>query len=206
MIENINKLIQSVNSGAGISAEELKQKYMTAQMNYEIAPVKLGQAKADYFTFLKGPNGYAKMQNEEKTELVEKNIEEMTKTFDKNYEMANESKQLLVTLVNNTNKMKELNDEYIHKNDKLKMKIEKMKNQVFTNDRKSFYNSQKIDGLTHWSTVGRWIYYIFLLVYIVYALSSYIVTKKLSMFHLFVILFLIFYPYIMLSVTNRWHK
>lgn len=174
-------------------SEQLKQKYLDAQTNVQTAPSQLATAKLNYYTYTQGSAAYDRQQEAE----LKSNAEEI----------ANALKQILNDEVNdaltlnkyyesmlvNSEANDELLDYYITENDKLKKKLGKKYTDVYTNDRKTYYEQNALDQLKQWYNLWWYIYYMLI---IVLSISMFVASYTMSKLKLFVIfILLLFYPY-----------
>lgn len=98
-----------------------------------------------------------------------------------------------IYLVNLPN-TKELHDNYIENNMNLERKIRHASTDVYTNDRKSFYENDALDAIKNYHTLFRWIYFIIVLSFIV---SCFLVKTEISIRNrIIILLLLVLYPYI----------
>jgi len=61
--------------------EELKQKYLDAQTNMQIAPIKLEETKRKYYTYSEGPTYYENMREQELNQKIKKISELLVENF-----------------------------------------------------------------------------------------------------------------------------
>lgn len=138
-------------------AEQLKNKYLTAQANLTLAEPQYQIAKEKYYTYISGQGGYTEMLEQELTEKANLFVEK----FKENYDLEkNKIKVQLETydgLLINFRNIVDLFKKYKIENVKLFKQLKEETNDVLTNDRKTYYEDQQNDSLNLY-------YYYFLLV------------------------------------------
>lgn len=141
--------------------QELKDKYMNAQLKVSLVEPQLELAKKNYYTYISGENGYADMiENEfnEKADLI------IQKFKDSYYDEIAKIKSKLDTykgLLINFKNVLDLEKKYTTENKQLYKKLKEDTNDVLTNERKTYYEDQSIESL------NTYYYYILLIIYII---------------------------------------
>ena len=96
--------------------------------------------------------------------------------------------------VYNFNNSNELYQDYVVTNKELKHRIDDASNDIYTNDRKSYYNNQEISGLILWHIWLRWIYIIILISFV---LCMFFVKSELKVrMQIYILIALFIYPFI----------
>lgn len=187
---------------------ELEQLYLKAQKNVKTAPSELYTAKKNYYVNIDGTAGYNKMIKTQYTDEVDKISKEKQALFDNNIKIATVLTGDYNSLFTNYEYVNELYMDYVDKNAELTKSIDSKESDVITNDRKSYYETQNYDYLTHW-------YYIFIRIYIllvvVFLLAVFLSPSNLSYLKKFgILLLLLVYPFVityiilfMLSISNK---
>lgn len=142
------------------AAENLKQKYESAESNLVLAEPNYELAKKNYYIYVSGENGY--------NEMIEKELTQKStlfvKKFKENYNIEkNKIKTQLNTyggLLINYNNVVELYEKYKNENEKLERQLKDNTNEVLTNERKTYYEEQQNDILN--------LYYYYFLIVIYY--------------------------------------
>jgi len=174
-------------------SEELKQKYLDAETNLQIAPIKFEQSKKNYYTYSQGSSYYNNMQEEELKSKAEKISQMLEENFNNEVLNANIMNTYLNTELINSNNSIDLLNEFLEKNKTLKLTLRERHGDILTNDRKSYYEDEAFTSLKLWYSFLWYIYYIFviiLLLAIIFSPSQLTIFKKVVLFILFV-----FYPY-----------
>jgi len=139
--------------------DELKQIYLKSQSNLASAPVQLQVAQKNYVTFTQGESAY--------NDLLDNQLQEKAQTIaDKFTEIFEEETGKFITKLNtyqglllNYKNIIELYFKYKKENIQLIKDLKNETNDVLTNERKTFYEDQKIDGLK---------FYYFYFLYVIY--------------------------------------
>ena len=182
------------------ASEELKQKYLDAETNMQIAPIKLEQSKKNYYVYTEGSSYYDNMREEElkqKAETVSKMIEE---NFNNELLSANTMNSYLNTALINSKNTTELLHEYSEKNMILKSKLRDSKGDILTNDRKTYYEMEALERLQSWYRFFWWIYYLLVICFILALIlspSDLSFIKKIILAIVFV-----FFPYLFHITTH----
>jgi len=200
----INQLLaqtsQSLLCGPGTECEktqktqDLQQKYLAAQTLLQSAPVQEQTAEKDFYVYTQGDAAYNNMLNQRLAVKANVKVNEINVSFTENTKKAKELNDTLGSLTTNYQHVLELNNNYIEENDELKRQINSYKNNLTTNDRKTYYEDQNFDILNYWFTIWRWIYFTLVTVFgvaIFLTKSSYSIWIKLIL-----LLLLIIYPFV----------
>ena len=181
-------------------SEELKQKYLGAQTNLQTAPINLENTRKNYYVFTEGRPFYDNMLEEELKQKAEQIAILLSENFNNEVKDANVMNIYLNTALINSKYTKELLQEYLEKNQILKLKLRETHGDILTNDRKTYYETDAYDNIVLWYRFFWWIYYIVVLMLILALLlspSSLTWMKKIIVLVLF-----IFYPYYITYVVN----
>jgi len=116
---------------------------------------------------------YNKMVLDEATILADEMVKAMQKKFDDI--VIDKERQIEVndSLETNYQRMNDLYDEYSEENDKMERFLKKVKDDIVTNDRKTYYEQQYIDSLENRYYWYRFIYIFLLLIIIGIILFKY---------------------------------
>ena len=154
-LNKLNSFIESANNIISCDSEcqrnktiqELKNKLETAESNLTLAAPEFEIAKRNYYTYISGQSGYM--------ELIEKELEEKADVFVKLFKDSYETeiskiKTQLDTyngLLINFRNIVDLYKQYKKENKDLFEELKEETNDILTNDRKTYYENQEIDGL-----------------------------------------------------------
>jgi hypothetical protein len=181
--------------------DELKQKYLDAETNVQIAPTKLEQTKKNYYVYKEGRPFYDNMLEEELKQKAEKISELLGESFNEEVSSALTMNQYLNTALINSEYTSELFKKYASENQELKLQLRNSRGDILTNDRKTYYETDALNQLELWYKFWWYIYYILILVFtiaLVVSPSQLTMIKKVVIFVL-----LLFYPYY-IDYIVRW--
>jgi hypothetical protein len=153
-------------------SEELKQKYLDAETAMQTAPIKLEQTKKNYYIYTEGRPYYDNMKEEELKTKAETLGELLKENFNNEISSANTMNTYLNTALINSENTKELLEEYLDKNQILKLKLRERQGDILTNDRKTYYELEALDRLKLWYSVFWYIYYMLVIVFLLALLLS----------------------------------
>ena len=181
--------------------DELKQKYLDAETNIQIAPIKLEQTKKNYYVYKEGRPFYDNMLEEELKQKAEKISELLGETFNEEVSSANTMNQYLNTALINSEYTSELFKKYTSDNQELKLQLRNSRGDILTNDRKTYYETEALTQLKLWY---RFWWYIYYMLVIVFTIALFISPSQLTMIKKVVLfVLLIFYPYY-IDYIVRW--
>jgi hypothetical protein len=169
--------------------DELKQKYLDAETNIQIAPIKLEQTKKNYYVYKEGRPFYDNMLEEELKKKAEKISELLGESFNEEVSSANTMNQYLNTALINSEYTSELFKKYTSDNQELKLQLRNSRGDILTNDRKTYYETEALTQLKLWYRFWWYIYYILILVF---TIALFVSPSQLTMIKK-VVLFLIIY-------------
>lgn len=172
--------------------DELKQKYLDAETNMQTAPIQLEQSKKNYYIFTEGRTYYDNMLEEELNKNANMISKLLSENFNDEISSANTMNTYLNTALINSENTKELLEEYLKKNQLLKVKLRERHGDILTNDRKTYYEIEAYENLVLWYRFFWWIYYIVVLIMILVLIFS---PSYKVFYKIVIIVLLIFYPY-----------
>jgi len=176
------------------AAQTLQQKYLDAQVNLQTAPIQLQQAAKKYITYTQGQAGYDDYINSELQTKADAIIETLKKSFTDSINSAKILSNTYSTQIINSQYASQMYEKYLEENAELDTKLKDNSYDIFTNDRKTYYEDQGIDDLKWWYVVFFRFYVIMILAYIILFFIS---TSNFSIFsRIFILLGLIIYPFI----------
>ena len=180
---------------------ELKQKYLDAQTNLQIAPINLENTKKNYYVYSEGLPFYNNMLEEELQQKADKISTLVSEHFNSEVSDANIMNTYLNTALINSKYTKELLENYLEKNTKLKLELKESYGDILTNDRKTYYETDALTSLTLWYRLFWYIYYVLVIMIILAFIFSPIKLLKIQKFIISVLL--LFYPYY-IDYILRW--
>lgn len=143
------------------TADKLKQNYLNSQTNLASANNQVQVAQKNYVTFTQGASGY----NDLLENQLQEKAQQITDTFTEYFN--NDSKEITTQigtyegLLINFKNVADLYLKYKKENIQLIKDLKNETSDVLTNERKTYYEDQKIDGLK------GFYYYILLGIYII---------------------------------------
>jgi len=195
--ELLEKSMQTLSCGPTCQkakvSEQLKQKYLDAETNIQTAPSQLATAKRNYYTYTQGSASYNKIQETELQTKAEDIANTLKTIFDDEVNDALTLNKYYDSMLVNSKGNDELLNHYISENEKLKKKLGKKYTDVFTNDRKTYYEQNATDELKKWYSLWWYVYYILIFALSVVIFVASYTMSKIKLFVIFVLLF--FYPY-----------
>jgi hypothetical protein len=180
------------------TANELEQKYISAQAEIKTAPINLENAKKNYYIFTEGENTYNEMLEKELQEKANEIGKLISDSFNSEIEKAKLLNKYLNTDIINSLNTLELYKDYLKKNEKTEKKIKFSQGDILTNDRKSFYESQEKDSLKGWYNIFLFVYYLVALLHFntIFSNSNLSILFKIAIFILLCII-----PFIIDGIT-----
>lgn len=142
-------------------SEELKQKYINAQENAASASVQITTSKKNYMVFTQGETVYNESQQVEYAKEAQEIADAYSENFDEESAKLNIQIDSYGGLLLNFRNVSDYFDKLVAENRQLFLELKDETNDVLTNERKTYYEDQRIDGLKHYY------YYILLAIYVV---------------------------------------
>lgn len=209
MSAQYNQFIQNYNEKASCGTEcqqakdasQLQQDYLSAVSNLNTAPEQVQSTYKSYLTYTQGTGAYQKYQQNN----FQQTVDGLANTYQTNFNSGLISaKQLLGTyssLYANYNNIFDLNKIYKKENIQLKKEVTNNDDDVVTNDRKTYYETQAIDSLKKYYWILT-IIYTFVVIYFLFCMitknSTYTLKVKIP-----ILVFLIIYPFISLGLSLK---
>jgi len=176
------------------AAQTLQQKYLDAQVNLQTAPTQLQEAAKKYYTYTKGQAGYDDYLNSELQTKADAIIETLKKSFTDSISYAKTLSNTYSTQIINSQYASQMYEKYLEENAELDTKLKDNSYDIFTNDRKTYYEDQGIDDLKWWYSFFFRFYFIIVIAYVILFFIS---TSNFSIIsRILILLGLIIYPFI----------
>ena len=152
-------------------SDKLKNLYLNAQTNLASASNQLETTRKNYVIFTDGESAYNDLLDNQLNEKAEAIGNKFTENFKKDSVKIETQIDSYDGLLLNYKNIVELYSTYKKENSELTKDIKNTSNDVLTNERKTFYEDQKIDGLKgFYFYILLSIYIIFLILFIVFTI------------------------------------
>jgi hypothetical protein len=184
------------------TAEELKNKYLNSKTNLLLAKPEYDLSKKNYYTFISGQNGYDEILENELNTETDNIITKFKNSLKDEIEKIKIQLETYNSILINFNNVEELNHQYKKENILLFNQLKNKSNDVFTNDRKTYYEDQEINLLKNYYS------YILIIVYIIVVLcfgvfSQIYPSQTTWKIKLFLLIFFIILPFISTWVFGK---
>jgi len=183
-------------------AENLKNKYLNAQSNLLLAEPQYETSKRNYYTYISGQGGYHDMMETEFNKKADAIVAKFTQLIDIDTKKINTQLETYHGLLSNYNNVNDLDQQYKSENAKLFKQLKSDTNDIYTNERKTYYEDQEIDRLKSvYSYVFVVIYVIIVILFVIFNFtyqSSFSFWKRVGIF-----IFLLILPYISTWILGR---
>jgi len=185
-------------------AEKLKQAYLDAKANISTSPTQLNEAAKNYYTYTQGTAGYNRYLAAQVSSQASATSSSAASTFADALGSAADLTDTYAKLYTSYENAFDLYEKYLIENSELQGSIDMINTDTVTSDRKSFYESQGLDGLNNWNTVLKWIYIIMVCIYTI----GFLLTKSnYSFIYRFSILIaFIVYPFVITYIVITVYK
>lgn len=177
--------------------EELKKKYLDAQLNEITSSNQLQTATKNYLTFTEGTSGYNNYLESDLTIKATKIADLFQINFDKDIDDIISNIDTLNGLLINYNNVEDLYYSYKIENGHLKNKFKNNTADVLTNERKTYYQEEGINALNFY-------YYILLVIYIIIVIVFLIFIFLLQSSLNWIMLVVIFIGLVILPFISTW--
>lgn len=141
--------------------DKLKQNYLTSQTNLASASNQVQVAQKNYVTFTQGASGYNDVLEKQLQQKAQEIVDKFKEYFDNDSNEVTTQIDTYEGLLINFKNVAELYLKYKTENVQLIKDLKDETSDVLTNERKTYYEDQKIDGLK------GFYYYILLGIYII---------------------------------------
>lgn len=181
-------------------SEELKNKYLDAQVNLQSAPAQLQTTFKNYVTFTQGGASFNEQNNQNLDEKANLIADTFENSFDESMVSTRSSLDTYEGLLLNFSHVVELYTKIIRENIMLANKIRLKSSDVLTNNRKTYYEDQNIETLGFWNSLFL---YFYIAVIIAFIISIFVMPKKTSWkVQVAILIGLIAYPFFSLWLLN----
>jgi hypothetical protein len=198
-INKLNSFIDNANNAISCdaecqrnkTAEELKKQYLESKSNLTLAEPNFELAQKKYYTYISGKSGYDNLMEKQLTTQADLFVTEFKNNYNTEINKINTQLYTYNGLVINVNNIVDLYNKYKRENIALLKELKYDTNDILTNDRKTYYEDQQIDGLNIYYYVLCVIYIIVMICFIIFKFKSPNRMKHIFIFVLFLILFFI---------------
>jgi hypothetical protein len=177
---------------------DLEKKYNEAVQNRRVAPRQVDIAEKNYYSFKLGTAGYRAYIEDQMKNEANKEIDAIKTQFSTQIgeikSLAEEDKLIAMNYANAIDLVRK----YRSENKDLRRNIHETKNKMNTSDRKSFYESQKLDGLT---TYYKWLRILYILVALA-VFYSVIFSKRSLVMKVLVVLGVVLFPFVITPIVR----
>lgn len=177
---------------------QLYKTYLDSKTTLINAPQQVEQSAKDYYLYAEGPAGYNEYLNKSLDEKSTDLISVIDDEFNNNLKSCQSTLDIYSGISITYGSVMDLYDKYTAENIELERKYKNEANDIFTNDRKTYYANQGIDNLNYYYKVLIYIYIFVVLCYfiLIFALKNNLsMTKKIIIFICFVL-----YPFIIIPI------
>jgi hypothetical protein len=205
-INNVNKLLEQSAKILSCDTECLKERkinnlkdnYDKAKLNILTAPEELEISAKNYYTYMGGDTAYYDYKEKKYDKEVNKKIKQYEDMFNKEYKYCNNLILQFDTIIKNSENTFLLYDNYINNNKNNKNSLENKYNTIFTNQRKTYYETKQIDIINNRHKILIILYFSLLFIYFIFLLLS-----KDKIINIFIITLLFsLYPFVIPSIIN----
>jgi hypothetical protein len=152
--------------------QELKSKLLKAKNNLILAEPEYELAKQNYYTFTKGESEYNEMLENELNNKVQEKIDNLKIKINENVEKIERQYETYNGLLINVKNVEDLYLNYKKENKELISNLKDEINEFLINDRKTYYEDQRIDYLKgYYSYILIILYYIIVICLIIISLK-----------------------------------
>lgn len=178
---------------------ELYQDYLNSQTNYLTAPEQVKTAAKKYYVETRGTAAYNDFNKNQLTITADLISEKLSEKFNQQISDAHSFNKLYNTDLINAENTQELYKYYLDKNKTLISDVTKASSDIYTNDRRSYYESQELENLEWWYTIEIWIYALVVLTFIVFSIFGTPIRSRKVL--LIAIVIMICYPFVSTTIA-----
>ena len=205
-ISDVNKLLRQASKAIMCGPEcqknekmsQLYQTYLDSKTNLINAPQKVEQSAKNYYMFAEGPQGYNDYLNKSLDEKSTEIVNVIEDQFNSNLKAGQSTLNMYSGVAVNYNSVMDLYDKYNAENIELERKYKNEANDIFTNDRKTYYANQGIDNLNYYYKA---LMYVYAFVVFIYFILMFALKNESSLIKKIIILIcFVVYPFIIIPV------
>ena len=181
--------------------EELQKKYADAQLVMDTAPTTYKKAKKDYLEFVKGSGYYNELIAKELENKAEEIAKLLVNKFNGEYDKVKGISSIYNELLSTGQNSKDLLEEYGNKTRVIKKKLMESKDDIITNDRKTYYEYNSLSTLRNWYIFYFRVFLLLEIVFIAY-LFGYSQTQMDIYKKLVLAISILIYPYLTINLIR----
>jgi hypothetical protein len=159
------------------TSQELKDKYLAAKMNASSVQENVETAQKDYLVYTQGESGYDEYLDTSLNEKADKVSEIFTTTFEEQVSTINSSIDIYSSLLMNYQNVLDLYTKYKDENEDLKNGLKDNTSDIFTNERKTYYENEGVLSLNKYYSI---LIVIYVITIIIFAISVFVFESFLS--------------------------
>jgi hypothetical protein len=177
---------------------QLYQTYLDSKTNLINAPQQVEQSAKNYYMFAEGPQGYNDYLTNSLDEKSTAIINLIQDQFNNNLKSGQSALKMYSGVSVNYNSVIDLYGKYKNENAELERKYKNDTNDIFTNDRKTYYANQGIDNLNYYYKA---LMYVYAFVVFICLVSMFALKNDLSLARKIIIFIcLVLYPFVIIPV------
>lgn len=183
-------------------ADNLKNTYLNARSNLILAEPQYETAKKNYYTYISGQGGYRDMMENEFNTNADAIVNEFKQLMETETAKIDNQLETYDGLLSNFNNVSDLESRYKIENGKLFKQIKEGTNDIYTSDRKTYYENQQIDRLK--SIYSYVLVLIYSIIVILFVLFNFTYPSTFSWKTRFgILIFLLILPYVSTWILGR---
>ena len=159
------------------TSQELKDKYLAAKMNASSVQENVETAQKDYLVYTQGESGYDEYLDTSLNEKADKVSEIFTTTFEEQVSTINANIDTYSSLLMNYQNVLDLYTKYKDENDILEKELKENSSDIFTNERKTYYENEGVLSLNKYYSI---LIIIYVITIIIFAISIFVFESFLS--------------------------
>lgn len=203
-ISNVNKLLRQASKAIMCGPEcqknekmsQLYQTYLDSKTNLINAPQQIEQSAKNYYMFAEGPQGYNDYLTNSLDEKSTAIVHVIEQQFHNNLKAGQSILDMYRGVSVNYNSVLDLYGKYNTENTELERKYKNGTNDIFTNDRKTYYANQGIDNLNYYYKA---LIYVYAFVVFIYFISMFALKNDLSLTRKIILFIcLVLYPFVII--------
>ena len=145
------------------ATQQLKANYLNAQTNLSLAEPEFQLAQKNYYTYVSGESAYNELIETEFSQAADMISNKFKENYNVDVAKVNSQLDTYNAILINFRNVIDLYTKYKKENEILYKQFKENTNDILTNERKTYYEDQKIDSLNAYYYYILWIIYIVVL-------------------------------------------